>query len=249
VTAPGAGAPAAAAAPGLPAIAPPQSLVAELTALPATWDTAGSLLETGVTPAAFTKAMVATLKSGDAAAAAFAAMPLAPGVRRKKAATVGALYRRAYEMVQKASKDAAKQVGADLVGATIKPALSASVTKLSTTIDTEVNRIMVTPPAGVAALGTPDPNMTAMVSAMKARLDANKAATAGNPGRDPMGPNRTGSAPAQDVTYSYEGLMGSGTTTALRTDQFEPIVTNFNAKLRTPGENPFTAGVTAAATP
>ncbi len=244
VNAPGAGAPAAAAAPGLPAIAPPQSLVAELTGLPATWDSAGSLLETGVTPAAFTKAMVGTLKSADAAAAAFAAMPLAPGVRRKKAATMGALYKRAYNMVQVASQNAAAQVGGDLIDATIKPTLTASVTQLTTTIDNEVNRIMVTPPAGVAALGTPDPNMTAMVTAMKATLDANKAATAGNPGRDPMGASGTGSAPAQDVTYSYEGLMGSSTKNTLRSDQFEPIVTNFNGKLRLPAERNFKAGVT-----
>jgi len=244
VTAPGGGAPAAAAAPGLPAIAPPPNLVAQLTALPATWDTAGSLLETGVTPAAFAKAMVATLKSADAAAAVAAAVPLPPGAaRRRKAATVGALYQRAYRLVQGASQNAAAQVGADLVGETVKPTLTASVTQLMTTIDTEVKRIMVTPPSGVAALGTPDPNMTAMVNAMKARLDANKAATAGNPGRDPMGPSGTGSAPAQDVTYSYEGLMGSSTTRALRSDQFEPIVKNFNDKLRTPGEQTFKADV------
>ena len=244
VTAPGGGAPAASAAPGLPAIAPPASLVSQLTSLPATWDAAGSLLEIGVTPAAFAKAMVATLKSADAAAAAAAAVPLPPGaVRRGKSATVGALYQRAYRMVQYAAHDAATQVGADLVGETVKPTLTASVTQLMTTIDDEVKRIMVTPPSGVPTLGTPDPNMTAMVNAMKAKLDANKAATAGNPGRDPMGPSRTGSAPAQDVTYSYEGMMGSNTTRALRPDQFAPIVNNFNDKLRTPGEPKFTAEV------
>ena len=250
VTAPGAAAPAAAggaaaAAPGLPAIAPPASLVSQLTDLPATWDTAGSLLETGVTPAAFAKSMVATLKSAEAAATAAAAVPLPPGaVRRPKAGTMGALYKRAYNMVQVASQNAAAQVGADLIDATIKPTLTANVAQLTSTIDAEVNRIMVTPPAGVAALGTPDPSMTAMVTAMKATLDANKAATAGNPGRDPLGPTGAGSAPAQDVTYSYEGLMGSSTTKALRSDQFEPIVTNFNGKLRLPAERNFKAGVT-----
>ncbi len=239
----GAAAPGGTAAPGLPTIAPPATLVQQLTDLPATWDTAGSLLETGVTPAAFTKAMVATLKSGAAAAAAAAAVLPAGTPRRRKSATVGQMYQRAYRMVQAASADAATQVGADLVSETVKPTLATSVTQLMTTIDDEVKRIMVTPPAGVAALGTPDPNMTAMVTAMKATLDANKAATAGNPGRDPMGPSRTGSAPAQDVTYSYEGLMGSSTTKALRTDQFEPIVNNFNTKLLSPGEQKFKAEV------
>ena len=220
--------------------------MAQLTDLPATWDTAGSLLETGVTPAAFSKAMVATLKSADAAAAA--GQPpccrlecRAAGSRR----TVGQMYQRAYRMVQAASQDAAAQVGADLVSETVKPTLTASVTQLMSTRST-------TRPSGswarrrrrpVAALGKPDPNMTALVTAMKTTLDANKAATAGNPGRDPMGPSRTGSAPAQDVTYSYEGLMGSSTTKALRTDQFEPLVNNFNTKLLSPGEQKFKAEV------
>jgi hypothetical protein len=244
VTAPGGGAPAPSAAVGLPTIAAPPSLVTQLAALPATWDTAGSLLETGVTPAAFSKAMVNTLKSADAAAAAAAAVPPPAGTRRRrKAASVGAMYRRAYRMVQAAANDAATQVGADLVGDTIRPTLTSSVSQLMTTIGAEVDRIMVTPPAGVAALGTPDPNMAAMVTAMKTTLDANKAATAGNAGRDPMGASRTGNAPAQDVTYSYEGLMGSSTTRALRADQFEPIVTNFNTRLRNPGEQLFKADV------
>ncbi len=146
-------------------------------------------------------------------------------------------------MVQAAAKDAAAQVGADLVTQTINPTLTASVTQLMTTIDAEVRRIMVTPAAGVAALGTPDPNMTAMVTAMKAKLDANKAATAANPGVDPMGPSRTGSAPAQDVTYSYQGMMGSNETRALRPDQFAPVVKNFNDKLRQSGEQEFGAEV------
>jgi hypothetical protein len=241
VTAPAGGAPAAAGAPGLPAFAPPPSLVAQLTALPSTWDTAGSLLETGVTPAAFATAMVATLKSAGAAATAAASVPLPPGAApAKKTATVGSMYRSAYAMVQAAAKDAAIQVGSDLVSETVKPTLTASVTDLMTTIDAEVKRIMAIPPGGLPGAGTPDPNMTAMVRAMKAKLDANKAAVAGTPGLDPL---TTGSAPAQDVTYSYAGLMGSSASTALRNDQFKPVVDIFNTKLRNPGEQKFTASV------
>ena len=153
-------------APGLPTIAPPATLVQQLTDLPATWDTAGSLLETGVTPAAFTKAMVAT------------AQERRGGRRggRRRAATRDAApqeVRHAWARCTSAPtgwcrprrQDAATQVGADLVSETVKPTLTTSVTQLMTTIDDEVKRIMVTPPAGVAALGTPDPNMTAMVTA------------------------------------------------------------------------------------
>ena len=100
---------------------------------------------------------------------------------------------------------------------------------------------MSTPASGVAALGTPDPNMVAMVAAMKARLDADKAATAGG-GRDPLA-KTGGTAAAQDVTYSYQGLMGTNAKTTLRPDQFGPMVEQFNSKLSTTFEKKFTAEV------
>jgi hypothetical protein len=81
--------------------------------------------------------------------------------------------------------------------------------------------------------------MTALVNAMKARLDADKAATAGG-GRDPLG-KKGGTAADQDVTYSYQGLMGSNATTALRPDQFNPMVKQFNDRLTTMFEKPFSA--------
>ncbi len=231
----------ATAAPGLPTIAPPTSLTGKLTALPATWGAAGSAVETGVTAAAFSGKMVATLKAAAASAAA-AAAALPPGVvpspRMQRARE---LYARAYQMVTNAARTASRQVATELIATTIDPILTASVSDLQTTIDTEVGRIMTTPAAGVAALGTPDPNMVAMVAAMKARLDADKAATAGG-GRDPLGAPG-GTAPAQDVTYSYQGLMGSNATTALRPDQFGPMVTQFNSKLTTLFEKKFTAEV------
>ena len=226
-----------AAAPGLPAIAPSASLEGQVTALPGTWATAGSLLETGVTPAAFGAKMLAILKSAGAAAAA----PLPPGVvAPPKLARQRELYARAYQMVTNAATEASRQAATDLVAATVGPALTASVSDIGATITAEVDRVMSTPPAGVAALGAPDPNMTAMVTAMKTKLDANKAATAGT-GRDPLGAGAA--APAQDVTYSYQGMMGSNTTRALRPDQFDPMVDNFNKKLTTTFEKKFTAEV------
>jgi hypothetical protein len=230
----------AAAAPGLPAIAPPASLTAKLTALPATWGTAGSAVETGVTSAAFTAKMVATLKSAAAAAtAAAAALPpgAAPAPKMQRAQ---ALYARAYQMVTNAAKEASRQVATELVAGAVTPVLETSVSDLQASIKAEVTRIMTTPASGVAALGTPDPNMVAMVAAMKARLDADKAATAGG-GRDPLAGG--GTAAAQDVTYSNQGLMGSNATTALRPDQFGPMVQQFNSKLSTTFEKKFTAEV------
>jgi hypothetical protein len=223
---------------GFPLILPPSGLVGQLMALPTTFATAGSALETGVTPATFTTKMESVLKS---AAAAAAAAPLPPGVAPPaKMARSGELYRRAYTLVTNASREASKQLATDLINTVVQPVLASSVKTLETTIETEVNRVMTTPPSGVAALGPADPNMAALVAAMKARLDANKTASAGG-GRDPLGTGKP--APAQDVTYSYQGLMGTHGTMAVRADQFAPIVNQFNDKLTTFFEKDFTAEV------
>ena len=118
----------AAPGPRLPA-APPASLIGQLSALPATWSTAGSQLETGVTSAAFASAMAAGLKSAAAAAALVAAAAaLAPGyVPPAKLASAGALYRRAFTLVNNSAAAAAKQVVSDMLLATVKPTLAASV--------------------------------------------------------------------------------------------------------------------------
>jgi hypothetical protein len=230
---PGAGTPA------LPAVVPGSSLQGRLMALPATWDAAGSLLETGVTAAAIASNMKAVLAAAAAVAAIAAVVPLpglaAPTIRAKRD-----LYRRALQLVTNASAEAARQVTTDLVAASITPALTSSVADLEAAIKAEVSRVMTTPPAGVAALGPADPNMAALVGAMKTTLDANKRATAGT-GRDPTGGGRT--APAQDVTYSYQGLMGSNKTMAVRPDQFDPMVAHFNDSLTSIWEKKFTADV------
>jgi len=125
--------------------------------------------------------------------------------------------------------------------ATVKPTLTGSVAAIQSAIGTEVTRITTTPPAGVAAAGPADPQMAAVVAAMKTRLDADKAATAGT-GRDPT--KGGGAAPDQNVTYSAQGLMGSSNTSTVRVDQMQKMVDAFNAKLRkAPREDVFTVDV------
>jgi hypothetical protein len=224
------------ATPGLPAIAPSASLIAQISALPATWSAAGAALEAGVNGMVFATKMAETLRR---AAGAVAAPP--PGVApAKKIALEGALYRAAHKLVSNAAREAARQTAAEHVDKAIKPVLSTSVADLSTKISEEVARVMKTTPAGVPALGTPDPNMTALVNAMKTRLEADKTETKGT-GRDPLGAGKA--APAQDVTYSYQGLMGSSKTQAIRPDQLAALVGHFNAKLKTTFEKAFTVEV------
>src|SRR5262249_10891012 len=156
------------------------------------------------------------------AAAAVAA--LIPGLAPAKIGKVGRLYSSAHSMVTRAATEAGKQLTAELMNTVIPPVLTASVTGVQSAIQAEVAKIMGTPAAGVAALG-PNPAMANLATAMKARLDADKAAAAGG-GRDPLGSGKA--APNQNVTYTYQGLMGSNQTTAIREDQFRPLVKQFN---------------------
>lgn len=223
--------------PGLPALPAPATLVGQLAGAPATWGAAGGAIEAGITPAAFAAKMAATLR---AAAAAAAAPP--PGVApAPKLATSRSLYNKAYALVDNAAREASKQLAVDLVKNSLDPILAASVAALEATVATEVTRLMTSSPAELAANPAPDANMAAIVAGMKTRLDTAKTALAGT-GQDPLGVAGA-TTPAQDVTYSYQGLMGSNKTTDLRSDQFNELVANFNSKLKTFWEKDFKAEV------
>ena len=221
---------------GMPLVAPPTGLIAKLMGIPAAWGTAGSALEAGVTSAAFTTKMEAVLKVQGAAAAIAALIPglgAGPTISGNRA-----LYAKAYSMVNNAASEAAKQLATDLLSTVIPPVITGGVSDLQTSIQAEVDKIMGTPPAGAAALA--NPAMAALATAMKARLDADKTASAGG-GRDPIGAKKP--APDQDVTYSYQGLMGSSGNLKIREDQLAPLVKQFNSHCTTFWEKAFTAEV------
>ena len=220
----------------LPLNLPPSGLVGKLMSIPTDWETAGSALQAGITPAAFATKMEAVLKASGAAAALIG---LIPGLAPAKTAGVRDLYGKAHAMVNTAAVEAAKQVSADLLNTVIPPVITAGVTDVQTSIQTEVDKVMGTPPPTGAAAAT-NPAMAALVSAMKARLDADKTAAAGG-GRDPVGTGKA--APDQDVTYSYQGLMGSHGTMAIREDQLRPMVKQFNDKCTSLWEKDFKAEV------
>ena len=221
---------------GLPVIAPPSGLIGQLMAIPATWGAAGSALEAGITPATFAAKLAAVLRAAGAAAAVAA---LIPGLGGPKIAKTGRLYSKAHSLVTNASAEAAKQLSAELLNTVIPPVLTAGVADVQASIQAEVAKVMGTPPAGVAALG-PNPAMANLAAAMKAKLDADKVAGAGG-GQDPLGSGKA--APDQHVTYSYQGLMGSNATSAIREDQFRPLVKQFNDKCTNIWEKDFRAEV------
>ncbi len=220
---------------GLPLIVPPSGLIGQLMAIPSTWGTAGSALEAGVTPAAFSAKMEAILKVTGAAESIARLVGLGPAEVTKHRD----LYTRAYGMVNSAAATAAKELTSDLLNTVIPPVINTGVTDLQSSIQTEVEKVMGTPPSGIAALGS-NPAMANLVNAMKARLDADKTASAGG-GRDPVGTGKA--APDQDVTYSYQGLMGSHGTMAIREDQLNPLLKQFNLRCLTLWEKPFKAEV------
>jgi hypothetical protein len=222
---------------GFPVIFPPAGLIGQLTALPATWGAAGSAVEAGVTPAAFATKLADLVKSATAAAAV---APPPGAAAPPKMTRAGELYRRGYAVVSSMTKETCRQLSTDLINAVVQPVLTSSVKDLESTIQAEVDKVMGTPASGVAALGAPNPQMAALVSHMKAQLDADKAAAAGG-GHTPLGSGKA--APDQNVTYSVQSLMGSSKDTSIRSDQFNPLVKQFNDKLTTLWEKSFTAEV------
>jgi hypothetical protein len=223
---------------GFPVLFPASGLIGQLSGLPATWGTAGSAVESGVTAAAFATKMADLVKSATAAAAV-APPPGAPAPP-PKLTKAKALYVQALGVVTAMSKETCRQLASDLINTVVGPVLTSSVKDLETTIQTEVNKVMGTPPGGIASLGPPNPQMAALVSHMKAQLDADKAAAAGG-GHTPLGTGKA--APDQNVTYSVQSLMGSSKNTSIRADQFNPMVKQFNDKLRNLWEKKFSAEV------
>ena len=232
-----------AARPGIPEVAPSDTLVGKLAAVPGTWSSAGSALESAISGANFATKMAAVLQA--ASVAAVAAEEAAPaGKRPSKAATTKALNALAYKLVQNAAREAARQLTVDLLDSQLTPVMRQSVADLQAAIAAEVTRVTSMTPAELAAAAAPDPAMAAIVTGMKARLDEAKRGLGGT-GMDPLGVPG-GKSPAQDVTYSYQGLMGSsrGGSKAMRVDQFHPMVGQFNTHLKKPTEADFKVELT-----
>lgn len=233
----GGAAPGGAPATGLPAVAPASGLVGQLMALPDTWAATGSALETGVTAEAFAARMAPLVRSATVAATA----PAPPGaVPQQPSGRVSVLYRRAHTLVSTMVTEACRQLSTDLIGTVTLPVLTSHVADLQADIQSEVTRVMNTPPSRVAALGPPDPHMAALVAHMKTTLEADQRAAAGG-GRSPLGAGRA--APTQNVTYSVQGLMGSSANTSIRADQFDPMLRQFNRQLTSRWEKDFRAEV------
>lgn len=225
--------------PGLPYVPAPGTLAAQLLAEAGTWDGAGGSIEAKITAASFQAKMLATLTAATAAAVA----PPPPGAAAP-GPSIGsgrALHGKAWVLINNAANTACRELASDLIGSTMDPILETSVGQLRVAISTEVTRIRTMSPAELAANPSPDPNMAAIVGNMKGRLDSAKTALRGT-GMNPLGVEGA-TTPAQDVTYSYQGLMGSGATTALRTDQFKTLVDNFNTQLKLATEQNFKAEV------
>ncbi|MFC5729927.1 MULTISPECIES: hypothetical protein [Nocardioides] len=225
---------------------PPTGLVAALTGLPATWGTAGSALESAMTPAAFAERMTkivddaAATEASRAAVAALGAIITGAPPPAAALQTSRALYRKALEIMNAAAVGAGEQLVADLLDQVLTPVLADSVKDLQAAIGAETDKAMGTSPGAMAAAAAGSPQLTALVGHMKAQLDADKTAAAGG-GKSPLGNAKA--APDQHVTYSVQSLMGSSKDTSFRADQVEPLVGQFNEKLKSILEKPFEAKV------
>jgi hypothetical protein len=223
----------------LPTIPPPDSLVGKITALPGAWAAAGSALESAITPDAYATKLQAILPTAQQAIMADVAAILKGGTAAPKMERTKQLYERAYALINQAAVEAATQLAAELVESQVQPVVQASINDLQTLIANEAKNVSSMSPTALAAAPNPNPGMRAIVGDMKRRLDIDKKRTEGT-GRNPLG-TEGGTAPTQDVTYSYQGLMGSNKTTDLRADQFGPMVEAFNKHHKGFWEKPFKA--------
>jgi hypothetical protein len=223
----------------LPPIPAPDSLVAKITALPAAWGAAGSALEAAITPDAFAAKLQAILPTAAQAVIADISALLGGGTPAPRMERTRQLYERAYALINNAAVEAATQLATELVNSQVQPVIQANIDELLASIGSEAKSVSTMSPTQLAAAPNPSPGMRAIVADMKRRLDIDKKRTEGT-GRNPLGKSG-GTAPTQDVTYSYQGLMGSNTTTAVRADQFGPIVAAFNKHHKGMWEKPFKA--------
>lgn len=212
---------------GVPTVPVSPTLVSELEALPGHWKTPGKGLDAAYTPALASTQVSNSIKS------AVAAGMFTP-VKRS-----GQLYRPIYNLVQKAATKSAEQAVIDFVNTEVGGKIQGHLATVRAAIDNEIEAALGMSAGGVAAKSA-DPNMKAVAQSYLTKLQAQqnkkqwKSAAIINPG---------GSGAGVDVKYTASSIMGNNNTakSGFRTDMINPVVAQFNARLRRFNEDNFVA--------
>lgn len=220
----------------IPPVRPSTSILRQLESLPAGWAAfrtaapaalASGTLQTDLVTA-LTAAWVARLAAGGGGPAIDQHWPLYQAVRAA---------------VTSAATAASTNAVRAFLSSEITPVLQSSVTSLQAAVGTEVDRIMGTPAGALATAGPTDPNLAALATSLRARLQtevtAARTAQAGTAGTSAVNPGA--GAPAQSVTYGTVNMM-SDNTNVFRPDQFVELARRFNESgLRRDREGDFRA--------
>jgi hypothetical protein len=226
-----------------PPIRPSAALISQLDALPAAW-TAFS----AAAPAELSAAVLGN-DMGTALTTAWLARMMGAAATPATVMSATVLAKKVDQSIHQAGLVAATNALRRFLGDQIWPIMIASMTALSTAVDTEVDAVMATPVGATAAAAPADPDIAYLATALHKKLDAQaKKADAAQTraGTTPLDPGTT--APAQSVTYGTQNMM-SDNTNVFRVDQFTELADRFNgpARLRKPDEDFFNAEVVAAA--
>ncbi len=198
----------------IPPVRPSTTLLGQINALPAAWKStpaalAGSLGAAAVTPQ-LTAAILGSMAAGGGAATLTSPRQV---------------YVALLNFVQQIGLAVGTNSVSSAVKAQVKPLIDANVAALDSAVKADVDAIMDTPAGALAARGPKDPRIAALASQMRGQLVTEMVSTIG---ANPLNlRNPGGSAPAQSVTFSTQGMM-SDNTASIRPDQFTEMVQQFN---------------------
>jgi hypothetical protein len=203
-----------------PPVRPSTTLIGQLEGLRKAWTTFPTAAPAGISSAVL-QADLSTALVASWLAKLGTVAPTATNAKRLAAAADRAVHQAALA----ASTNALRA----LLVSQVEPVIQASVTALTTAVDTEVAAVLSTPAGAVAAGAPKDPDLAALATRLNAKLTAEvaaaKAAQAANPGSTAVDPGA--GAPAQSVTYGTVNMM-SDNTAVFRPDQYVALAAQFN---------------------
>jgi len=209
-------------------IAPSATLLGQLDALPAQWKEPGKGLGAAYNAGVVTPQMQAVIDTAIATG-------LIPKIK-----SVGELYVRVLKLVTSTSQASAKGAVRKFVEDSILPKVNDQMKALSVHINAEVDTALGMPAGALAAKAGPDPNVKAVASQLHGLLKSQQNKASYDQKADL---NPGAGAAGGDVRHTASTLMGTNVTdkSGARSDMIQPVVDQFNAKLKQPDEENFTA--------
>lgn len=215
-----------------PKITPSSTLLGQLADIPKQWETPGKGLDSVYT-AAFVGPQITA--AADAA--------VATGVFGKTGG-VGQLYLRVLRLVDSTVRASATKAARSFVDDAVHAKVEAQLMGLKNQIEAEVATTLGLKAGALAAKSPADPNVTTLATKLHAMLTAQQAPGKYDPAVGEITPG-TGSA-GMDVRHSSSSIMSSNDVSkaGFRSDLIQPVVDQFNTRLKRADEENFTAKVT-----